>query len=74
MDKRDCETSETVATAKHAAGEAALHTTKQHYVRPELKTYGDLREITAQLAIGGNADGQIGVLNAILRTAILLGG
>lgn len=65
----------TVTTATHGSGaarEAAPSTIKRPYAKPQLKTYGELREITTTVALLSNPDGQIQILNPLIGTALLL--
>lgn len=54
-----------------AGGEAGPQTAKQPYVSPELKVYGDLREITMSVSLLGAPDNALPI-NPLIGTAIVL--
>jgi hypothetical protein len=61
------------ATSERASSaQGGAQTTKRPYASPELKAYGDLREITMTVAVLGHPDHQIQILNPLVGTAILL--
>lgn len=60
------------STERASSAKRGVLKTRRPYASPDLKTYGDLREITRVVALLGAPDHQLQILNPLIGTAILL--